>query len=286
MQAMHVYSSLPRGTGVPMMNYEIRLLCLSAIAYQMANGKKPILVTDSRLKTALKDKDLTTLWDHVDTDRLQGLEAKFSRFKAAGKMYLLKQLKESALLIDVDAVLFEKVPSEIKNLALCAAHLEIDPDHKFYPRASEVAGLKHFPAQELAVIDKSPILNTSLLWVNELSFLEEWCSLYFEILERDDGAIPPKELMTFAEQRMAGYLAKNRSLEISVFRNAPWSCSSGKFLEETPGSLIQDFHHLWHQKINLQKVPQLEASYFEKLLSVIEMKLPGVSGEFHRRFEE
>jgi|GEM_PF-5572316 len=285
MNAFHVYWSKPRSRSNPMHDFEVKVLALSALAFERSQGVKAHLVVDAPLAERLAALGVLHLWKTIDTKMLDGFEKEIgfdcSPYPNSAKLFVMSQLPSPYLLIDADAILYEQLPVHRMTADIICAHLETDPGFQFYPKAEAVTFQQKKSFAELARINSAPIFNVSLLWVNHLTFGKTLATEFFQIIGNESHEGPaPVQLMTFAEQRMAGHLAKELHLTYATFRNVEWACAEKKFLgNENAPELISGYHHLWHQKAFLRKFPSFQAEYFGSLLVELERRLPGIGAE-------
>ncbi len=281
MKAFHLYWSKPRAQKASLLkDYEIALLAISALAYHEVQGKKPYLLIDRPLLEFLRPFDIFGLWEKIDIDLIAEFENEYPQMNAsfsnAAKMYALGKLSLPFIMLDADAILYEAVPKKFFELDFGYAHTELDPDFTFYPDAERLRISMNWSTEEAKKINQSPIMNMSCAFLNHAEFQNELYKKFFFITsEPRTSGISPLNLLTFSEQRMAGYLCTELKLKHDALLGYEWSCTTRSFVPTENRKTFFKFHHLWHQKKSLSRFSSLQKTYFEGLLTTLEENLPG-----------
>ena len=190
MKGIHAYWSKPTLTGTSghhldkkekfeMFSFEIVHFLLSALFYRKLNG--PIhLYTDPVFFEYLKEKNLLSFWDKIDTK----LYNKFKEYNVSSeknwtgfKTWLLGELAAPFLLIDHDNIVYTKIPEELFDTPVRFAHMEkLNP--YYYPSKEEM-DVKNFEYDDDWRWDLD-IANTCMLYFKFDDFKKEYATKAIE----------------------------------------------------------------------------------------------------------
>lgn len=186
---------------------------LSALAWRRYNG--PIhLFTDREGGAYFRDIGLDAVYDavHDDLRDLYGLDQK--KFWASGKLLALERLRAPCLILDMDLIVWGRLP--LQGAALAAAHTEHLND-EFYPGTEYFLMSPRYRFPEDWDFSAEP-LNTAILYLGDDALRREYLSESFRFMRYErDTPDNGSNCMIFAEQRILAMCAARRGIRARTF---------------------------------------------------------------------
>ena len=177
------------------------------------------LYCDHESKRFFDRLGMLELWDHVDTDVLQGIPKAMdpSIFWAGAKLWVQKHLQVPYTVIDTDAYFTQPVREFFEDYDLIASHRDdvnckwthfySNKDSHFNPRYPTFSSLG-FENHCFSSIDlsKFPAINVACLYIKDKKLQEEYIDIALEMISTCNKQDPDINLMLFVEQHILGYL--------------------------------------------------------------------------------
>lgn len=186
---------------------------LSALAWRRYNG--PIyLFTDREGGAYFRSIGLDAVYDHVYDDLWDpyGLDQK--KFWASGKLLALERLHAPCLILDMDLVVWGRLPLEDTTLA--TAHIEHLND-EFYPGTEYFLMSPRYRFPEDWDFSVEP-LNTSILYLGDDELRREYLAESFRFMRYErDTPDNGSNCMIFAEQRILAMCAARHGIRARTF---------------------------------------------------------------------
>lgn len=234
--AYHVFWTVPYFEHYPDQSFtleevELEIAKLSALLWKRCNG--PIsLITDKKGEDYFRKTGMDQFYDQILAvlpDHSYGLHA--GKYWAAGKILALKEISAPCVILDMDAVVWERL--NLDDCDAMAAHTEeLNPE--IYPSFDyfDMSPRYHMENWDFSVLP----LNTSFLYIKNEEVKKHYVSqaLRFMQMERNTPDIGAR-CMVFAEQRMLAMCLKQMNIKPDV-------------LVERYDKTQKNFTHLWSYK--------------------------------------
>lgn len=198
--------------------YEI-LMQKCAILSAKMNTKFPIkLITDKVGFEYYSKIGLIDLFDEIDTDFLEDINNKYdispSQFWTSGKIISICNEKPPFLFLDLDLILKEPLPEWIFNYDVVHTHWEIPRSYLYVEERIVKEYNLNIPSFDAQML----IPNTSFLFVNNQSILNEYLSLHIEIVTKKYNHVP-EWLWLMSDQNILGYTLRKFDSKVTTFRS-------------------------------------------------------------------
>jgi hypothetical protein len=235
-------------------DFDILTTILSVLKWKEKNGSIK-LYTDSVGFSYFEKIGILSLWDlGFDNDTLNYANKNINPrvFWAAGKLMALANEKCPIFMIDLDFIVWEKIPTP--NNPLVVIHRE-DLIEDVYPSKEYlITPDNYYFDNSLSWFE--PACNTAFVYFNDLTLKDYYVSEAFRYMvnnEADDRIIP----MVFAEQRLLAMCAKKLNISIDCFQPNPFGFSNIFFT------------HIWGLKSRLKRSSVLRNIFCKRCINRI-----------------
>ncbi len=186
---------------------------LSALAWRRYNG--PIhLFTDRQGKAYFRENGLDSVYDSVRDDLWDTYGLDQRKFWASGKLLALQKLTVPCLIIDMDLIVWDRLP--LDGAALAAAHIE-HLNEKFYPDVDYFLMSPRYQFPKKWDYGTKP-LNTSILYLADERLKDEYLCRAFDFMRYErDTPDNGSNCMIFAEQRILAMCAAKLGIRAKTF---------------------------------------------------------------------
>lgn len=268
MNAIHVNSTAPffskhKGEEYRIEKFSIYNTVISALQWRRENGSIS-MITDSIAADYYRKIGVDTVWNDIreliPTD-IEGIDP--DMFWAAGKLIALREIGESAALIDEDFIVWKKM--ELSENAVTVAHREyISPD--IYPDP-HCFGVRNF--QLLDRLDMTALpCNTAFLYIPDESFRLFYANQAISFMKSASLDKNSDRLcrMVFAEQRLLGMLCALTGTEVRTLLDM-----DRLFVAQ------DDYTHLWGAKQAMRDNEERREKFLESCRRRIKTSYPEYS---------
>ena len=167
---------------------ELMTQILSVSKFKEINPNIPfVFYTNSKSLEVYKEYGVDKLYDEINTEILDKYPSTKinKRFWASPKLWVMHNLNEPFCIMDTDLVLYEPM-EKYNNYGLSYLHRESPAS---YPRLYEVSTPKDFEwdVMEVECFRKSLPINCACMVWNDVTFLKEYTSRYFEFVFKNKG---------------------------------------------------------------------------------------------------
>ena len=270
-------------------DYELLILSLSSLLYRKFNNQTK-MYTDQAGAAYLERCNLSWVWNEIDTKIVHNCHQDFlinSKYENAGKMKVMANIELPYLYIDNDAIVAEKINDSFFEYDLVCAHDEFFSDPKQfyctgYPPPFMYETPSGFAFDERFNWNKSIIMNTALVYMNNKDFQKEFKNNYEKYLNNNPGRENFSEQVAqylYLDQRLFG-LILNRDKSIysyTSFLEKGMDLTNTE-MKKTPyrkeNYSLSKFHHLWSAKKTLRLSKNARIDYISQLLDAYLHLLP------------
>lgn len=277
LKAIHVLWTLPipKTKKKILSEYETQTLILSAKAIKKTNSITTILYTDLRGLKFIQKNNLNNLWDQINVKDLNLFNLEFkhkaSDFVIAGKVHVMSLQKKPFIMLDLDAILYQKIPSHYFKNDICYAHQEKNAE-KFYLNPNK----KNWPFLKSEFKD----LNWSLPWTMNVSLLYVKPGPWFEAFIRNTNIfldklkcslVPSSERVSYyttLEQRLLTLTVVKSKIKYDNFLSIHYDMNKivpVRQRKQKTKKRISNYIHLWFFKKHLNQSPYLQSSYMKNI---------------------
>ena len=249
-----------RGKQFFMQDYELLTIILSVYAYKASNGETMIYLDkpaidylDSIKMLPIFDKGVFPL--NVD----ETINPKI--FWAAGKLEALKSLKDKAVMIDLDLIIWKNLEDFFKDAVIYGIHRE-EIRNEIYSDPYLFKCKDGFKLRDDLSLSALP-LNTAMLYIDDLAFTHMYASESLNFMKGCDEKYDNLKPMVFAEQRYISMLAEKNNKPIKTM--FPFAGDIG---------YQEYFTHIWGHKNILKYNFEERKKYNNRILSRLKKDFP------------
>lgn len=214
-------------------DYDILVMVLSALKWKQKNGKI-ILYADDFATDFVKKNNIDIFYDEIRFLSVDE-EIRPNIFWAAGKIYSLKRLENTGVLLDIDMIVWKNLEDYFEEYDVIAMHEEELLERTY--KGKNYFKMKHgyqFPKEfNWSVLP----VNTAMLYIKNDDFkscyINSSINFMKNTLENEDSL----SYMVFAEQRLLSMCADAKGINIKKMLKFPQAIGSQKC-----------FTHLWGYK--------------------------------------
>lgn len=248
-------------------DFEIFTMILSALQWKKLNGSICLMTDKCGLEFVNKYK-LNSVWDNIDTslDELDRLNIDEHIFWAGAKLFALSKQKTPCVMMDLDFIVWKKLNFNVFAKQLAVIHRE-DVNNDVYPT-------KEYFAKNTSLLNHQwnwqiKACNTAFAYFGDEQLKQNYCRYAFNFMRNANTQAKPnicKELvyMVFAEQRMLAMCADELNVNINTFS------STDTLFDEKQ----QTFTHLWGDKENLRRNPQIAKKFCQSCVKRLKHDFP------------
>ena len=185
-------------------DYDMLTVILSAAVYKKNNGKVALYGDKDGLSFFVKN-GFEDLFDDGLTEIKPPQKINPKVFWAGGKIESLKSLKKSAVMIDLDLIIWKNLDEFFKGADIYGIHREnIRPE--IYPDLSFFRMKKNYKFPE--GLDKEALpLNTAMLYIKDLDYTHKYADESLRFMTGCSEENENLKHMVFAEQRLLPMMA-------------------------------------------------------------------------------
>lgn len=261
--------------------YEILMQKCAILSAKMYT-KFPIkLITDKIGLEYYSKIGLIDLFDEVDTNLLETINLNYdinpSQFWTSGKIISICNEKPPFLFLDLDLILKEPLPEWIFNYDTVHTHWEIPRSFLYI----EERMIKDYNLDIPSFDGQMMIPNTSFLFINNQTILDEYLKLHLEIVTKKYDFVPDW-LWLMSDQNILGYTLRKLESKVTTFHSkvyvqfpdtssslvgnlAPWINVPQKYVEPEV-----KFEHVWLDKSSIINNQQLRESKTKEWSTIID----------------
>lgn len=197
-------------------DYEILMQIASITSAKVKTGFPIKLITDKVGKQYYEKIGLIDLFDEVDVDTLENLNEEYdinpAQFWTSGKIISICKENPPFLFMDLDLIIEEDLPKWIFNYDVVHTHWELSRSFLYIEKYMiDNLGL-NIPTFD----DRMLIPNTSFLFVNNKSVLDDYLKLHLEIVTKKYEQVPDW-LWLMSDQHILGYTIRDLNSKVTSF---------------------------------------------------------------------
>lgn len=196
--------------------YEILMQTASITSAKVKTGFPIKLITDKIGKQYYEKIGLLDLFDEVDVDTLETLNEEYdinpAQFWTSGKIISICKETPPFLFMDLDLIIEEDLPNWIFNYDVVHTHWELSRSFLYIEKYMiDNLGL-NIPTFD----DRMLIPNTSFLFINNKSVLDDYLKLHLEIVTKKYEQVPDW-LWLMSDQHILGYTIRDLNSKVTSF---------------------------------------------------------------------
>lgn len=195
-----------------MSDYEILTLMLSVLKWKQNNGNA-YMICDSLAKEFLVSIGVDALFDGFKDLQVDSV-INPKVYWAAGKLFALACIDRPMVMIDLDLIVWKNIDELIKNTDIYGIHRE-QIRTEVYPSLDYFKFKEDYNLPEDYDSEVLP-LNTALLYIKDMDFVDAFTSKAIEIMRHTDEERENLKHMVFVEQRLLPILAKKYEKKITT----------------------------------------------------------------------
>jgi len=197
-------------------DYEILMQIASITSAKVRTGFPIKLITDKIGKQYYEKIGLLDLFDEVDVDTLETLNEEYdinpAQFWTSGKIISICKENPPFLFMDLDLIIEEDLPNWIFNYDVVHTHWELSRSFLYIEKYMiDNLGL-NIPTFD----DRMLIPNTSFLFINNKSVLDDYLKLHLEIVTKKYEQVPDW-LWLMSDQHILGYTIRDLNSKVTSF---------------------------------------------------------------------
>jgi hypothetical protein len=239
------------------------------------------LITDNVGKEYYEKIGLLELFDEVDTNTLENLNKEYdinpAQFWTSGKIISICKEEPPFLFMDLDLIIESEFPKWVFDYDVVHTHWELSRSFLYIERHMiDNLGL-NIPTFD----DRMLIPNTSFLFINNKTILEDYLKLHLEIVTRKYEMVPDW-LWLMSDQHILGYTLRNQNSKVTSFSDMTYVQFPDTVVDR-PGYLPQwikipqqhqedpvSFEHVWLDKstvVNHQDFRSFKLDKWNKIVT-------------------
>ena len=196
--------------------YEILMQTASITSAKVKTGFPIKLITDKVGRQYYEKIGLLDLFDEVDVDTLETLNEEYdinpAQFWTSGKIISICKETPPFLFMDLDLIIEEDLPNWIFNYDVVHTHWELSRSFLYIEKYMiDNLGL-NIPTFD----DRMLIPNTSFLFINNKSVLDDYLKLHLEIVTKKYEQVPDW-LWLMSDQHILGYTIRDLNSKVTSF---------------------------------------------------------------------